>query len=116
MKNIRIDRKKLQDPLGKKYWPFYSGRDKARTPMQWNNSVNAGFTTGTPWLPVGENYNTSNVDNELKDKKSLLNYYRKLIALRMKYPSLQEGSYKPVTFKKQGILAFTGNIKRRRSW
>jgi alpha-glucosidase len=112
MKNIRINRKKLQDPLGKKYWPFYSGRDKARTPMQWNNSFNAGFTTGIPWLPVGENYSTCNVDDELKDKKSLLNFYRKLIALRIKYPVLQEGSYKPVQLNKHSILAFYRQHKK----
>ncbi|MBU1011548.1 MAG: alpha-glucosidase, partial [Bacteroidetes bacterium] len=52
MQNQKIKRKHISDPLGKKFWPLFSGRDKSRTPMQWTNEENGGFTKGTPWLPL----------------------------------------------------------------
>ena len=58
-----------------------SSRDSARTPVQWSDEENAGFTTGTPWLPVNENYKEINVEREERDPDSLLNFYRKAIAL-----------------------------------
>ena len=61
---------------------YENSRDNARTPMQWDNSPNAGFTTGTPWLKVNPNYKTINVKNQQEDKDSVLNYYKKLLALR----------------------------------
>jgi alpha-glucosidase len=112
MKNSRIKRRKLQDPLGKKYWPFYNGRDKARTPMQWDNSKNAGFSKGVPWLPLGKNYSYCNVHKGLVDKNSLLNFYLKLIDLRKKFPALHSGSFKPVSFNKHGIMAFLRYYKK----
>ena len=57
-------------------------RDNARTPMQWNTQKNAGFTTGTPWLKVNDNYTEINMETQDADPDSVLNYYRKLIALR----------------------------------
>ena len=64
-------------------------RDNARTPMQWSGGKNAGFTTGTPWLKVNSNYTKINVENQEKDSGSVLNYYRKLLALR-KSPAYRE--------------------------
>ncbi|CDM70006.1 oligo-1,6-glucosidase [Clostridium bornimense] len=61
---------------------YHHSRDNARTPMQWSNSENAGFTTGTPWLKVNPNYICINVEDELNDENSVLNYYKKLISLR----------------------------------
>ena len=58
------------------------GRDNARTPMQWSAGPNAGFTTGTPWLPVNGNYPTINAEDELADENSVFHFYQKLIALR----------------------------------
>ena len=57
-------------------------RDNARTPVQWDSSVNAGFSKGTPWLPVNPNYTEINVASQVNDPESLLSYYKKLIALR----------------------------------
>lgn len=57
-------------------------RDNARTPVQWNNQENAGFTTGTPWLKVNSNYKEINVENQENDDGSVLNYYRRLISIR----------------------------------
>ena len=64
-------------------------RDNARTPVQWSDSDNAGFTTGTPWLKVNSNYKDINVQNQENDPDSVLNYYRKLVATR-KSPEYKE--------------------------
>ena len=70
------------------------GRDNARTPMQWNDTENAGFTTGTPWFTVNPNYKQINVAEQEKDPDSILNFYRKLIRMRKEYPIIVYGSYK----------------------
>ena len=59
-------------------------RDNARTPMQWNSKQNAGFTDGTPWLSVIDNYKTVNVENALQDEKFRIYHYQKLIRMRKK--------------------------------
>ncbi len=70
-----------------------SARDNGRTPFQWDDSSNAGFTTGTPWLKVNPNHSTVNVAAEEKDPNSCLNYFRKLVALRKSTPALVYGKY-----------------------
>ena len=69
-------------------------RDHGRTPMQWNNSKNAGFTSGEPWLMVNPNYKTVNVESQVDDNNSILNYYKKLISLRKTDDVLIYGSFK----------------------
>lgn len=84
-------------------------RDNARTPMQWTDGENAGFTTGTPWLKVNSNYTDINVKNQEADAHSVLNYYRKLIALRKsdEYKSLfTYGEFVPVYDDTESIMAF----------
>ncbi|MBN1218185.1 MAG: DUF3459 domain-containing protein [Anaerolineae bacterium] len=93
MRNGRIPRNRLQDPLGKRYWPFHSGRDGERTPMQWDNSVHAGFSQAEPWLPVNNDYPSVNVAAQQQESDSLLNWYRALIQLRQNEPALHSGSY-----------------------
>jgi len=84
-------------------------RDNARTPMQWDDSPNAGFTTGKPWLKVNPNYRDLNVAAQEKQKESVLNYYKKLIALR-KSPLYREvftyGDFQPVFEEEKGIFAY----------
>ena len=70
------------------------GRDNARTPMQWDDTPNAGFTTGTPWFTVNPDYKEINVAEQEKDPESILNFYKKLIRLRKEYPIIVYGSYK----------------------
>ncbi len=70
-----------------------TSRDNARTPMQWTEAPKAGFTTGHPWLPVNPNAGEINVETEDKDEDSVLNFYRRLIALRKRYPVLVYGTY-----------------------
>ena len=71
-----------------------SSRDGARSPVQWDSSENAGFTTGTPWIGVNPNYTEINVEKQNADPDSVLNFYRKAITLRKSLPVVKEGSYK----------------------
>lgn len=84
-------------------------RDNARTPVQWSDRENAGFTEGTPWLKVNSNYKEINVANQEKDEDSVLNYYRKLIALR-KSPEYKEvftyGRFVPVYEDTEAVMAY----------
>ena len=88
----RIGRKDLQDPLGKKYYPFHPGRDRSRTPMQWTSDPSAGFTEGKPWLLVNPDYPQRNVESQRRDPSSLLSWYRALIQLRSREPALLKGT------------------------
>ncbi|MDJ0746716.1 MAG: alpha-glucosidase [Xenococcaceae cyanobacterium MO_167.B27] len=81
----------VQDPIGKLDWPEYKGRDGGRTPMQWDNSKNAGFTKVKPWLKLNPDYVQRNVKAQLANPHSILNYYKKLIALRKSSSSLRRG-------------------------
>ena len=71
-----------------------SSRDSARTPVQWDSSENAGFTTGTPWFYVNQNYKDINVAQQEEDPDSILQFYRKAIALRKALPAVRHGSYR----------------------
>ena len=68
-------------------------RDSSRTGVQWNDQPNGGFTTGTPWFAVNENYHAINVQQQEEDETSILNYYRKAIALRKRLAVVRHGSY-----------------------
>jgi alpha-glucosidase len=72
------------------------GRDPERTPMQWDGGPNAGFTDGTPWLPLADDAATAHVAAQRDDPRSMLALYRKLIDLRCAEPTLYAGSYTPV--------------------
>ncbi|WP_299025038.1 alpha-glucosidase [uncultured Thermanaerothrix sp.] len=106
MRDIRVSRAEIKDPIGKRYWPFYKGRDGCRAPMQWDDSLHAGFTTGTPWLPVHPNYRQRNVEAQLQDEHSLLNYYRRLLRLRKEKVALRRGLFQPLTFEPRRLLAY----------
>ena len=79
-------------------------RDNSRTPMQWGDSANAGFTTGSPWLKAGKSYPEINVENEMQGP--IFTFYQKLIALRKELPIIAEGSYRPVYEDSQQVYAF----------
>ena len=84
-------------------------RDNARTPMQWSDRENAGFTTGTPWLRVNPNYTAINVENESQDRDSVLLFYKNLIALR-KNPDYKEtvvyGTLEPFMEDRHNLMAY----------
>ena len=79
-------------------------RDNSRTPMQWDDSANAGFTSGTPWLKAAKSYSEINVNNEIQGP--IFTFYQKLIALRKKLSLIAEGSYKPAYEDSQQVYAF----------
>lgn len=112
MLSERIPYKKIQDPPGKKYWPFFPGRDISRLPMCWDSGLYAGFSTVEPWLPINSEYAKTNVKTESKSKKSLLTFYKKMIATRKKHASLRTGSFEPVDSGSDQIMAYLRTITR----
>jgi alpha-glucosidase len=96
----------VKDPIGRRGWPKEKGRDGERTPMQWSDAPNAGFTTGTPWLPVPGSYKTHNVATESKDPNSVLNFYKRLLALRHKNDALLDGSYIALNESDASVLSY----------
>ena len=82
------------------------GRDNARTPMQWDASENAGFTTGTPWLAVNSNYREINAAAELADAQSVFHYYQTLIDLRHHYPIIVYGTFEPLLTEDAAVYAY----------
>ena len=81
-------------------------RDHARTPMQWNTQENAGFTTGKPWIEVNPNYKEINVETEEKNENSVLNFFKKMIALRHEHPAFVYGSFTLYDEKFSDVLCF----------
>ncbi len=92
----------------------YFSRDNARTPMQWDDTPNAGFTTGKPWLPVNDNYKRINAAAESKDANSVLSWYRKLSAFRRQRKELTEGSYEELLPDDEKIFAFARTLEGKR--
>ncbi|KIL46712.1 oligo-1,6-glucosidase [Jeotgalibacillus alimentarius] len=86
---------------------YTKGRDNARTPMQWNDEVNAGFTSGTPWIAVNENYKEINASKAVHDPDSIFHYYKKLISLRKQYEIIQYGDYELLLPDHTEIYAYT---------
>lgn len=89
---------------------YAKGRDNARTPMQWDDSPNAGFTAGTPWLKINPNYTAINAKAALEDPDSVFHYYRRLIALRKEYPVFVEGDFTLLEEEHPRLFVY------RRSW
>jgi alpha-glucosidase len=107
MQNQKIRRKHIKDPLGKKYWPFFSGRDKSRTPMQWSAETFGGFSSVKPWLPINRNFYRVNVEEQENDSNSLLTHYRTLIKLRNSYIALSHGNLRFLQQGENGVLGYT---------
>ena len=105
MRDIHLHRSEILDPPGRKYWPFYKGRDGCRSPMQWDNSIHAGFSTAKPWLLVHPDYIQRNVAAQQANPGSLFNFTKKLIALRREYPALRRGDFIPLETPR-GVIAF----------
>ncbi len=89
-------------------------RDNARTPLQWDDSDNAGFTTGQPWLKVNPNYQEINVKQALADPDSIFYYYQKLIRLRRENPVIVYGRYELILDNNEQIYAFTRTLEKER--
>ena len=96
----------VKDPIGKLGWPKDKGRDGERTPMQWNANQNAGFSQAAPWNPVGPRFREYNVAGEREDPDSILNFYRRLLALRHTEDALLEGDYVPLNEDDPDVLSY----------
>lgn len=93
MEDVPVPADMVQDPVERNVPGMGLGRDPERTPMQWDPTPNAGFTTGAPWLPLSTDWRTRNVGFEREDPHSTLNLYKRLIELRQSEPALIVGSY-----------------------
>ena len=86
------------------------GRDNARTPMQWSTAYQAGFTTGTPWLALNNNFAEVNAEQARADADSIFHFYRQLIALRQAWPVLVDGNYSLLLPKHPALFAYTRKL------
>jgi oligo-1,6-glucosidase len=91
-------------------------RDNARTPMQWDETDEAGFTTGVPWMPVNPNYKRINAAAQIGDEDSVYNYYRKLISLRKEYPIIVNGDFELVGEDNADVFAYLRHWKDQILW
>ena len=107
MKDKRLPRKSIQDPVGKRYWPFHPGRDGQRRPMQWDDTFQAGFSSGTPWLPLHADFHNNSVEKQQKDQDSLLNLYKSIIAIRNNDPVLRLGLCEFILEENSDVLCYT---------
>ena len=89
---------------------YAKGRDNARTPMQWDSTENAGFTTGTPWIAVNKNYNEINAKQCLQDENSIFHHYRKLIDIRKNNDTIIYGDYSLLCPEDKNIFAYTREL------
>ena len=101
----------VKDPIGRTGWPAEKGRDGERTPMQWSNAPNAGFSKKDPWLPVPPSYQTHNVATESRDPNSVLNLYKKVLALRHTNQALLEGSYTALNEDDPNVMSYLRGVK-----
>ena len=86
---------------------YAKGRDNARTPMQWDDTENAGFTTGTPWIKVNDNYDKINARSQVDDPDSIFSCYRKLVQLRKDYPVFVDGKFTLLLEDDENIFAYS---------
>jgi len=90
---------------------YTKGRDNARTPMQWNDSENAGFTSGEPWIQVNSNYKEINAEAQLNAENSIFNYYKKLIKIRKSNPVVVYGDYKLILEENKEIFSYIRTLE-----
>ena len=109
-KNIGVNK-----PEEKRLKVLWNGsRDSARTPVQWSSEENAGFTTGTPWFYINENYKQINVADQEGDPDSVLNFYRKTISLRKTLSAVRHGEYKDYFKNSSKVYTYSREDKRQK--
>jgi alpha-glucosidase len=104
MHQVTVAPHEVRDPFEKNVPGIGVGRDGCRTPMQWNATDNAGFSSAKPWLPLASDYMRENVAALEADPRSILALYRALIALRKKSPQLVQGAYQPIAAEDDILL------------
>ena len=105
MYHERLEKGYLKDEIMKSI--YAKGRDNARTPMQWDDSANAGFTTGTPWIKVNDNYDKINAKSQVDDPDSIFSCYKKLVQLRKDYPVFVDGKFTLLLEDDENIFAYS---------
>jgi alpha-glucosidase len=115
MRDVPIPFNEVKDPQGLNMPDKNLSRDPSRTPMQWSNEENAGFTQGKPWLRLDKTYTRQNVQLEKESNFSILTFYRRLITFRQQEPSLMYGSFFPCTADRQ-MIAFRREAKGSRAF
>jgi alpha-glucosidase len=113
MHDVTIPIEEAQDPFEKNVPGLGLGRDPERTPMQWSGDEHAGFTRGTSWLPIAEDYQTVNVALERDSSTSILTLYRRLIEMRRAEPALSVGDFAPLPAPGD-LMAFIRKTDQRR--
>jgi alpha-glucosidase len=106
MPQAHIPPERVRDPFEKNVPGIGVGRDGSRTPMQWDATENAGFSTSEPWLPLAEGWKSINVANLREDGTSLLNLYRRLMSARRKSAALAQGGYRPYLTEHDLLIYF----------
>jgi alpha-glucosidase len=106
MRDISLKRSEILDPPGKRFWPLNKGRDGCRSPMQWDDSAYAGFSSRKPWLPVHPDYRTRNVKAQQAIPDSMLGFTRNLIKLRREKPALHRGDLNLLTKQPKDDLVY----------
>jgi alpha-glucosidase len=106
MTDVDIPPDKVQDPWGINVPGQNLGRDPERTPMQWDASEHAGFSSAEPWLPVAHDYRTVNVEVQQQDPRSILSMFQALTALRRETPALSLGTYRTVESGQPDVYAY----------
>ena len=92
----------------------HKSRDNARTPMQWDDSKNAGFTTGTPWIDVNPNYTKINAKEQIAREDSVFNYYKKLIALRKEHEIIVYGDYNLLLLEDEDLFIYERSFENKK--
>ena len=108
LRMLGMSKKKAEERISR------TTRGNARTPVQWDATPNAGFTTGTPWMPVNPNYKTINAQAEVLKRDSIFNHYRKLIAFRKKHPVAIHGDYKEHYAESKELYVYERNLDGKR--
>ena len=112
MRDIYVARSQIKDPVGKKYWPIFKGRDGCRAPMQWSDGHQSGFTSSDhAWQPLHPDYIGRNVKKQEKDPASLLNLYKRLIQLRQRYSNLISGELVLLENVPDSLLVYQKKLK-----
>lgn len=106
LSEAELSHDELRDPFGITYYPHFKGRDGSRTPIPWDDGPNAGFTTGTPWLPVYEEHKASTVQRLDADATSLLHHYRKFLRFRKQHQEFINGPMQTVDLP-EPLFGFT---------
>jgi alpha-glucosidase len=96
----------VRDPVGRRFWPGYKGRDGVRRPMPWNGAQHSGFTRGTPWLRGSHDAAGRNVEKQAANPHSVFNFYRALLRVRRGSPALSSGDFQALDAN-EGVLAYT---------